>query len=141
MDYLLKPVSFEKFLASTNRVKKYFDLKNAKQHKQDDYFFINAAHKLHKIFYHDIIYLEGLKDYTKIHLASMASPLIILHNLKYFEDMLINHPFVRIHRSYIVSIRKITTVSRKCVVAGSFELPVSDSYRESLFAYIESHAK
>jgi len=141
MDYLLKPVSFEKFLAATNRVKEYFDLKNAKLNKGEDYFFINASHKLHKIFYNDIIYLEGLKDYTKIHLTSSASPLIILHNLKYFEDLLTNYPFVRIHRSYIVSLRKIITVSRKCVVVPSCELPVSDNYRENLFSIVESHSK
>src|ERR1700754_3881522 len=67
MDYLLKPVSFEKFLAASNRVKEYIELKNAKAAK--DYFFINAAHKLHKIFYDDILYLEGYKDYTKLHLS------------------------------------------------------------------------
>ena len=141
MDYLLKPVSFEKFLAACNRVKEYQELKNAKTLRGNDYFFINAAHKLHKVFYDDIIYLEGLKDYTKIHLASSASPLIILHNLKYFEDMLDQTEFIRIHRSYIVSIRKLTTVSRKSVMVQSNELPVSDNYREGFFSIVEKHAR
>lgn len=140
MDYLLKPVSFEKFLAACNRVKEYMELKNAKA-KDKDYFFINASHKLHKIFYDDILYLEGLKDYTKIHLASATSPLIVLHNLKYFEDLLEQTEFSRIHRSYIVSIRKIMTISRKSVTMHSHELPVSDNYRESFFSIVEKHAK
>lgn len=141
MDYLLKPVSFEKFLAACNRVKDYTELKNQKTTKTEDYFFINAAHKLHKIFYDDILYLEGLKDYTKIHLASCASPLIILHNLKYFEDLLDQTAFIRIHRSYIISLRKLATVSRKSVMIQSRELPVSDNYRESFFAVVGKHAK
>lgn len=137
MDYLLKPVPFEKFLAACNRVREYLELKNARTALADkDYFFINASHKLHKVFYNDILYLEGLKDYTKIHLTSSSSPLIILHNLKYFEGLLERNDFIRIHRSYIVSIRKVTTVSRKSVVVQSNELPVSDNYRESFFTQI-----
>jgi DNA-binding LytR/AlgR family response regulator len=141
MDYLLKPISFEKFLAACNRVREYIELKNNRAPRDKDYFFINAAHKLHKIFYDDILYLEGLKDYTKIHLASSASPLIILHSLKYFEYLLEQREFIRIHRSYIISIRKVVTISRKSVTMQSGELPVSDNYRESFFAVVEKHAK
>lgn len=141
MDYLLKPVSFEKFLAACNRVKEYLELKSQRSAPTEDYFFINAAHKLHKLFYDDILYLEGLKDYTKIHLASTTSPLIILHNLKYFEELLNPTAFIRIHRSYIISLRKLATVSRKSVTIQSRELPVSDNYRESFFAVVEKHAK
>lgn len=137
MDYLLKPVSFEKFLAASNRVKEYIELKNAKAAR--DYFFINAAHKLHKIFYDDILYLEGYKDYTKLHLSNSPNPLLILHNLKYFEDLLDKKDFIRIHRSYIVAIRKINTISRKSVTIHTNLLPVSDNYREGFFAQIESH--
>lgn len=141
MDYLLKPVSFEKFLGACNRVKEYIELKSKKAIKTNDYFFINAAHKLYKIFYDDILYLEGLKDYTRIHLTSSNAPLIILHSLKYFEDLLSQTEFIRIHRSYIISIRKVTTVSRKSVMIQSRELPVSDNYRESFFALVGKHAK
>jgi two-component system LytT family response regulator len=137
IDYLLKPISFEKFITACNRVKEYSDLKNSKGSKTRDYFFINVAHKLHKIFYNDILYLEGFKDYTKIYLTGMASPLLILHNLKYFEDLFEETEFSRIHRSYIVSIRKINTVSRKSVTIGNQSLPVSDNYRDKLFSVIE----
>jgi DNA-binding LytR/AlgR family response regulator len=138
MDYLLKPVSFEKFLSACNRVKEYLELKNLKT-KEKDYFFINAAHKLHKVFYDDILYLEGYKDYTKLHLTSSSAPLLILHNLKYFEDLLEKKDFVRIHRSYIVAVRKINTVSRKLVTIHSNSLPVSDNYRDDFFAILEKH--
>ena len=141
MDYLLKPISFEKFLASCNRVRDFFEFKQTRNNREKDYFFINAAHKLHKIFYDDILYLEGLKDYTKIHLSSSSAPLIILHSLKYFEDLLEQSEFIRIHRSYIISIRKVLTVSRKSVMIQSCELPVSDNYREGFFSIVEKHAK
>ncbi len=137
MDYLLKPISFDKFITACNRVKEYTDLKNSKNRKSRDYFFINVAHKLHKIFYDDILYLEGFKDYTKIYLSGMTSPLLILHNLKYFEDLFEETEFVRIHRSYIVSIRKVNTASRKSVTIANESLPVSDNYRDKLFSVIE----
>jgi DNA-binding LytR/AlgR family response regulator len=137
MDYLLKPVSFEKFITACNRVKEYLDFKNTKEIKNREYFFINVSHKLHKIFYDDILYLEGYKDYTKIYLSSAVSPLLILHNLKYFEDMLDQSEFIRIHRSYIVSIRKVNTVSRKSVTIQTNALPVSDNYRDKFFSVIQ----
>jgi len=137
IDYLLKPVSFEKFIAACNRVKEYTELKNNKGVVKRDYFFINVSHKLHKLFYDDILYLEGYKDYTKVYLKTATSPLLILHNLKYFEDLFDENEFSRIHRSYIVPIRKINTVSRKSVTIGNQTLPVSDNYRDKLFSVIE----
>lgn len=136
VDYLVKPISFELFIRALNRVKDYIEFKTNKSVKSRDYFFINASHKVHKIFYNDIIYLEGLKDYTKMFLAGIASPLVVLHNLKYFEDLLQENEFIRIHRSYIVPIRMITTISRKAVTIGNINLPVSDNYREKLFSII-----
>jgi two-component system, LytTR family, response regulator len=137
MDYLLKPISFEKFIRACNRVKEYLENKNVKPTRTRDYFFINVAHKLHKIFYNDILFLEGYKDYTKLYLVNNASPLLILHNLKYFEELLEGDEFIRIHRSYIVSIRVLNTISRKSVTIANRTLPVSDNYRDKFFALIE----
>jgi DNA-binding LytR/AlgR family response regulator len=141
MDYLLKPVSFEKFLLATQRVREYIEFKRGRDKREKDYFFINVAHKLHKIFYNDILFLEGYKDYTKVHLASSSSPLLILHNLKYFEDLLDPREFIRIHRSYIVPIRKVNTISRKSVTILTNTLPVSDNYRDGFFDVVERYAK
>ncbi len=137
-DYLVKPISFEKFITACNRVKEYMELMNQKD-KAKEFFFINVSHKLHKIFYDDILYLEGYKDYTKVHLISSHNPLLILHNLKYFEDLLDKKQFIRIHRSYMVSLRKIHTASRKAVTINNNSLPVSDNYRDSFFSLIEQH--
>lgn len=136
VDYLVKPISFELFIRALNRVKDYLEFKANKSVRNRDYFFINASHKVHKIFYSDILYLEGFKDYTKMFLAGSSSPLVVLHNLKYFEDLLQENEFIRIHRSYIVPIRMITTISRKAVTIGNMSLPVSDNYRDGLFSII-----
>jgi DNA-binding LytR/AlgR family response regulator len=138
MDYLVKPISFEKFITACNRVKDFIEIKNQKD-KGKEFFFINVSHKMHKIFYDDILYLEGYKDYTKVHLISSPNPLLILHNLKYFEDLLDKKQFIRIHRSYMVSLRKINTASRKSVTINNNSLPVSDNYRDSFFSLIEQH--
>lgn len=138
MDYLVKPISFEKFITACNRVKDFIEIKNQKD-KGKEFFFINVSHKMHKIFYDDILYLEGYKDYTKVHLISSHNPLLILHNLKYFEDLLDKNQFIRIHRSYMVSLRKINTASRKSVTINNNSLPVSDNYRDSFFSLIEQH--
>ncbi len=138
MDYLMKPISFEKFITACNRVKDFIEIKNQKD-KGKEFFFINVSHKMHKIFYDDILYLEGYKDYTKVHLINSPNPLLILHNLKYFEDLLDKKQFIRIHRSYMVSLRKINTASRKSVTINNNSLPVSDNYRDSFFSLIEQH--
>ena len=138
MDYLVKPISFEKFITACNRVKDFIEIKNQKD-KGKEFFFINVSHKMYKIFYDDILYLEGYKDYTKVHLINSPNPLLILHNLKYFEDLLDKKQFIRIHRSYMVSLRKINTASRKSVTINNNSLPVSDNYRDSFFSLIEQH--
>lgn len=138
MDYLVKPISFEKFITACNRVKDFIELKNQKD-RGKEFFFINVAHKMHKIFYDDILYLEGYKDYTKLYLVSSNNPLLILHNLKYFEDLLDKKQFIRIHRSYMVSLRRISTASRKAVTINNNTLPVSDNYRDSFFSLIGQH--
>lgn len=139
IDYLLKPISFEMFITATNRVRDL--LENKREAKEKDFFFINVSHKMHKIFFDDINYLEGYKDYTKIHLEGMNNPLLVLHNLKYFEDMLEKKDFVRIHRSYIIPIRKVNIASRKSVTIRTQELPVSDNYREGFLSLIEQHIR
>ncbi len=137
LSYLLKPISFEKFLQACNRAKEFIENKKNKIAPAKDYFFINASHKLHKIFYADILYLEGFKDYTKIHLKNIPTPLLVLYNLKYFETQLKGNEFVRVHRSFIVPIRMLNTISRKSVTIGNKNIPVSDNYREKFFSIIE----
>lgn len=141
MDYLLKPISFEKFMNACLRVNSFIEQQVKKESPQNDFFFINVSHKMHKVFIDDIVYLEGYKDYTKLHLKSSNNPLLVLHNLKYFEDMLDPQRFVRVHRSYIISLNKVTVASRKAVSIGNIEVPVSDNYREPFMTYITQYLR
>ncbi len=141
MDYLLKPISFEKFMNACLRVNSFVEQQTKKETSENDFFFINVSHKMYKIFIDDIVYLEGYKDYTKLHLKNANNPLLVLHNLKYFEDMLDPKKFVRVHRSYIISLNKVTVASRKAVSIGAVEVPVSDNYREPFMTYITQYLR
>jgi two-component system, LytTR family, response regulator len=137
IDYLLKPVPFDRFMAAVNKAYEYISYRKTKSLlKKDDFLFIKTSHKIQKIFYSDILYLEGLKDYTKIHLADSKRPFVTLQSLKYFENRLPHEDFIRIHRSYIISLRKVDTVSRKAVLLGDTELPCSEHYRNMLYSII-----
>jgi DNA-binding LytR/AlgR family response regulator len=137
IDYLLKPVPFDRFMAAVNKAYEYISYRKAKSLlKKDDFLFIKTSHKIQKIFYSDILYLEGLKDYTKIHLVDSKKPFVTLQSLKYFENRLPHDEFIRIHRSYIISLRKVDTVSRKAVLLGETELPCSEHYRNMLYSII-----
>jgi len=137
VDYLLKPVPFDRFMAAVNKAYEYISLRKSRTVlKKDDFLFIKTSHKIQKIFYSDILYLEGLKDYTKIHLVDSKKPFVTLQSLKYFENRLPQDEFIRIHRSYIISLRKVDTVSRKAVLLGETELPCSEHYRNMLYSII-----
>ncbi|MBO9565466.1 MAG: response regulator transcription factor [Niastella sp.] len=137
IDYLLKPVPFDRFVTAVNKAWEYISYrKNKSPQRKDDFLFIKTAHKIQKIFYNDIVYLEGLKDYTRIHLTDSKKPVVTLQSLKYFESRLPNEDFIRIHRSYIVSLRKVDTVSRKTVFLGDTELPCSEHYKNLLYNII-----
>ncbi len=138
IDYLVKPIAIDRFMNAVNRAKDYIEYKNSKgSHSSNkEFFFINASHKILKVFYNDIVYLEGLKDYTKIYLEGNPKPLLILRNLKYFEELLPAQQFIRIHRSYIIALNKLNTITRKSVTIGTVTMPVSDNYRSSLFSLL-----
>ncbi len=139
IDYLLKPIPFERFFAAVNKAVEYVQMKKTKKEVADDFFFVKTSHKILKIAFDEILYLEGLKDYTKIHLEGQKAPVVTLQSLKYFETRLPEHLFLRIHRSYIVAIRKIQTISRKTLFIGKSELPCSENYKEKLLRMVNNH--
>jgi DNA-binding LytR/AlgR family response regulator len=136
VDYLVKPVALERFIRACNKAKALFDLKQAKNTpaKEDtpDHFFVNVEYSLVKIVLDDILYVEGLKDYIKIHLASAARPVITRMTLKVMEEKLPAEQFIRTHKSYIVSIPKVNSIKRDLLSIGEKDIPVSESYKESI---------
>jgi DNA-binding LytR/AlgR family response regulator len=135
VDYLLKPVSLERFLKACNKAKELFDLRNDRtvpQKEEPDHLFVNVEYKLVKIQFSEILFIEALKDYIKIHLAPPAKPVLTKMSLKAMEEKLPVNKFARIHKSYIVSADKITVIKRDLINVGDLELPVSDFYKENL---------
>lgn len=136
VDYLVKPVSVERFIKACNKARELYELKNKPTEISGNlipsYIFVNADYSLIKIVLDDITWIEALKDYIRIHLQSSNKPVITRMTMKSIEEMLPSSKFIRIHKSYIVSIASITSVRKTSVMAGSVELPVSDSYQDAL---------
>src|ERR1700676_2246544 len=117
IDYLVKPVPFERFLKACNKAIDFYRLKKntpAEMHPWPEYFFVNAEYGLVKIVFSEISLIEGLKDYLKIHLLE-TKPLIIRMSLKSIEEKLPSGKFFRIHKSYIVAVAHITAIRRSSV--------------------------
>ncbi|HNP22227.1 MAG TPA: LytTR family DNA-binding domain-containing protein [Panacibacter sp.] len=134
-DYLVKPVSFERFVKACNKALELFELKNKKEvatENGNDYIFVNVEYKLLKVVLTDIVWIEGLKDYIKIHLKSTNRPVITRMSLKTIEEQLPSGKFIRVHKSYIVSVNYITAVMKNSIFIGELELPVGDLYRDVL---------
>jgi DNA-binding LytR/AlgR family response regulator len=132
-DYLVKPVSLDRFIKACNKAQQLFDLraaKNAVPATNPGYFFVNVDYSLVKVTNSDIVYIEGLKDYIKIHLKAPHRPIVTRMAMKSIEEQLPSAEFLRIHKSYIVSIAFITAVRKSSVFIDALELPVSDYYRD-----------
>jgi len=136
VDYLVKPVSFDRFVKGCNKAWELHLLKtNSKETTTDktpEYIFVNSDYSLLKVMVDEIMWIEGLKDYIKILLKSSSKPVITRMTLKAMEELLPANKFIRIHKSYIVGINFITSLRKSSVIIGTEELPVSDTYQEAL---------
>ena len=137
-DYLVKPVSLDRFIKACNKANQLFELKTQQKTGSatatPGYFFVNVDYSLLKITITDIVYIEGLKDYIKIHLKSTSRPVVTRMPVKTIEEQLPSLEFIRIHRSYIVSVAFITAIRKSSIFIDALELPVGDSYREAVTA-------
>jgi DNA-binding LytR/AlgR family response regulator len=140
LDYLLKPVSFDRFVKATTKALDYFYYLNnsdANRLNKSRYIFVKADYKIIKINIDDIIYIEGLKDYIKIYTGS--KPILTLSSLKNIEEKLPSKEFMRVHKSFIVSVAKIESISKSRIKIGDKEIPISDNYRDTFFGSIEEN--
>jgi DNA-binding LytR/AlgR family response regulator len=138
VDYLLKPVSFERFLKACNKAQELFRLqqKTTAAKELPASFFVYVEYNQVKINIADILYIEGMKDYVKIFLTTAAKPVITKMSLKALEDKLLPYRLVRIHKSYIIAADKVTAVKRDLLCLGSIELPLSETYRTAVEAVL-----
>lgn len=136
VDYLVKPVPFERFLKACNKALDFFRLKQAGSNlEQPDYFFVNAEYGLNKIVISDIVLIEGLKDYLKIYFADGKTQVIRM-SMKSIEEKLPQNKFFRIHKSYIAALSHITSIRKNSVFLGARELPLSDHYKDELLRLV-----
>jgi len=146
-DYLLKPITFERFLKSVEKLSARLQ-SNAPPAAPDPstavnrmaelpYIFVKDGTKLVKIPMNDIVYIEGLKDYVGI--CTKSKKIVTLQTMKVLEDQLPESRFIRIHNSYIVAYEAIEAIERDKVQVGNVFLPVSESYRKAFREFVEKH--
>ncbi len=130
-DYLLKPFGFDRFISSVERVYDAIE----KEHKDDkDYIFVKTEYRLERIAVDDILYVEGMGDYRNI--RTTTKKILTLQTFSELEKLLPKSLFCRVHKSYIVSINKITSVERHRIKMPDNLIPISDSYKEGFYSLI-----
>ncbi|REC48271.1 LytR/AlgR family response regulator transcription factor [Chryseobacterium pennipullorum] len=125
IDYLLKPISFERFQKSALKAKEWFAIPEEK----NAHFFIKSSGQRHRINFSEILYIESIKDYVNI--RTEHDEFIVLDTLKSMENQL-SERFARVHKSFIVNLDKIKSIGAKKVILPEFEIPIGESYRSGL---------
>lgn len=128
VDYLVKPIIFDRLVKATNKARELFLLRNAPINQSGQSFIVHANYKKIKIFSDDVLYIEGLKDYVKIFLASSPRPILTRMNLKGIETILPLDVFFRIHNSFIVNLSKISSFQKNQVFVNKTPLPVGEKF-------------
>ncbi|HPQ34759.1 MAG TPA: LytTR family DNA-binding domain-containing protein, partial [Tenuifilaceae bacterium] len=142
IDYLLKPISYPDFLRSANKAKSWFDNQTEKDVQVDSneqFLYIKSEYKILRINHSDIKYIEGMREYVKIHLVNQK-PVMSLISMKKLEEFLPEAKFMRVHRSYIVNLDKITTIERSRIIFdGDVYIPVSEQYNQRFQEYLNKN--
>lgn len=133
-DYLLKPISFERFQKAVLKAYKYAETVNNRM-RGETYFFVKVNQKIEKILFADVLYIEGMTNYVIIHTKSKK--LITYLTFKGIEEQLPAEKFIRIHKSYIVSTEAIKTIDVNVIELGGFLLPIGKSYKAALMSRID----
>ena len=137
--YILKPISYEAFLKVAKRAYDWFSQsEKAKNYANDRFIFVKSDYKLVRIDLDDILFIEGLKDYVRIYTEN-GDKIMSLMNMKTLEDFLPKPEFLRSHRSYIIHMNKVKCLDRFRMNIGENYIPVSESYKDVIMAYLDNH--
>ncbi|MBC7937797.1 MAG: response regulator transcription factor [Rhizobacter sp.] len=137
IDYLLKPVKYDRFLNAVSKAQAYHKLLSADnpnnhiEKVSGDYFFVKADRKFFKILFKDILFIEGLKDYVVLQMNGQR--IITAMNIKTIHDQLPHNIFVRVSKSYIINVEQITSFDNNTVFTGKHEIPIGNTYRDYFF--------
>lgn len=146
LDYLLKPISYTDFMQAVNKAIHWFEMKWGKpissepESKDKKFIYVKSDYKLVQVDLDRILYVEGLKDYVKIHMEGEQRAVISLLSMKAMEETLPADRFIRVHRSFIVQRSKIKIIERGRIVFNKDYIPISDSYKEELQGFINEHS-
>ena len=145
-DYLLKPISFERFLKGVNKV--YDRMQNEtnvpegkqvgtypSESTERDYFFVKTETKIEKVTTSEVLYVEGMGDYWRI--VTKTKRIMTLMNARGMEEVLPEHQFCRVHRSYFIALNKIESIERKHIKIADQRIPIGDTYQKNFFEIIE----
>lgn len=141
VDYLLKPIAFDRFYKAAQKVLQNTSTIPAVSPgvspavNNRGFIFVKTEHKIQKIYLDDILYIEGLKDYISI--FTKTERIITLQNMKKMEESLPAKSFIRVHKSYIIALGKIESIERSRIQIGEKTIPIGDTYREYFFKLIE----
>jgi DNA-binding LytR/AlgR family response regulator len=142
IDYLLKPVSYGDFLKSANKAKTWFDALQQKPSEvtsNKNFLFIKSEYKILRINFDDIKYIEAMSEYIRIHLVN-SKPVMTQVSMKSIEDKLPEDSFMRVHRSFIINLSKISVIERNRIVFdGNVYIPVSDQYKSRFQEYLDKN--
>jgi DNA-binding LytR/AlgR family response regulator len=142
IDYLMKPFSYEEFLSAVNKARKLLALEqqaSSGAEANNGFLFLKSDYKIKRINFNDILYIEGLKDYVKVYIQNDPKPVLSLSSLKILESKLPPEKFMRVHRSFIVNLERITTVERSRIVFGKEYIPVGDQYKDKFQAFLDKN--
>jgi DNA-binding LytR/AlgR family response regulator len=132
LDYLVKPISFDRFLKSVLKAKEFYEVRetNSKEAVSTDYFFIKADNKLVKILFDEVLFVEALQNYVTIH--TPAKKFMTYLTFKSVEDYLPADKFLKVHKSYIVAAAKIDTIEGSDIQIGLHHIPISRNQKDEV---------
>lgn len=139
LDYLLKPISYEDFLKSTDKALEWFSIiQRQDAYRRDRFMFVKTDYKLQRVNLDDILFIEGLKDYVRFYLKD-GEKVMSLMSMKKLEEYLPKPEFLRTHRSFIVHMKETPLVDKFRIVFDDVMIPISDNYKEEVQKYFDEH--
>ena len=144
LDYLLKPFDYAEFLAAANKASTWFTLVKGKKQallsEEKEFLFVKSEYKQLRIKLADVLYFEGLKDYIKIWLKDHPKPILSLMSLKSLQEELPETQFMRVHRSFIVSLKNIEEIERSQIIINKQRITVSDQYKSKFLEFVNRNS-
>lgn len=142
LDYLLKPIDYDVFLKSANKVLEWYrlnEIKSTRIEGNDKFLFLKSEYKILRINLSDIKYIEGMREYVRVHLTGQK-PVMTIISMRRIEEYLPHDRFMRVHRSFIVNLEKITTIDRNRIVFdNSVYIPVSSQYSDKFQEFLNKN--